>query len=118
MNYEIYIKICHTKLPTLLSVTININKRAKIALNRSTEFYSSNTKPGAVERFGILIPPFEQTLKSSTIQCSIPYFKHLSQVVLKQTILFIFSYVFLWFEPRTPWHGAILELGPCFEQTW
>ena len=26
--------------------------------------------------------------------------------------------VFLWFKPRTPWGGAILDLGPLFEQTW
>ena len=66
-----------------------------MALNRSPQFKNSNPKPSAAEIFGTQRPPFEQTLESSTIQCSIPYFKHLSQVVLKQKIFFIFSYVFL-----------------------
>ena len=57
-----------------------------MALNHLNDFQSSNQKPSAVELFGTLMsPPFEQTLKSSTMQCSI---KHLSQVVLKQKIFF------------------------------
>ena len=34
-------------------------------------------------------------------------FKHLSQMVLKK----FYFYVFLWFEPSTPWCGAISEPG-------
>ena len=30
---------------------------------------------------------------------------------------FIFFYVFLWFEPRTPWQGAILEPGTFVTNT-
>ena len=30
----------------------------------------------------------------------------------------IFFYVFLRFEPRTPWQGAILDPGTSFEQNW
>ena len=58
-----------------------------MALNRSPEFKSLNPKPSAAELFGILRPPFEQTKKSSTMQSSIPIFKHLSQVLLKQKFL-------------------------------
>ena len=30
----------------------------------------------------------------------------------------IFFYVFLWFETRIPWQGAILDPGTSFEQNW
>ena len=30
----------------------------------------------------------------------------------------IYIYAFLWFEPRTPWCGAILAMGPSFVQNW
>ena len=30
----------------------------------------------------------------------------------------IFFYVFLRFEPRIPWQGAILDPGTSFEQNW
>ena len=78
------------------------NKRAKMALNHSPEFKSSNPKASAAQLFGILRPPFEQTSKNSAMQCRIPNFKHLSEVVLKQKIVFISSYVLLMFEHRTP----------------
>ena len=31
---------------------------------------------------------------------------------------FIFFYVFLQFEPRIPWQGAISDPGTSFEQNW
>ena len=38
--------------------------------------------------------------------------KHLCQVVLKKkTSESLYVHVFLWFEPRTPWHRAILDPG-------
>ena len=80
-----------------------------MALNRSPEFKSSNPKPRAAQLFGILRPPFEQTLKSSTMQSSVPNFNDLSQMVLKQKIFYIFSYVFLCFKPKSPWRQAILD---------
>ena len=57
-----------------------------MAINRSPEFNSSNQCSRA---FWYLRPPFKQTQASSTLQSTIPNFKHLSQVVLK---LQIFSY--------------------------
>ena len=30
----------------------------------------------------------------------------------------IFFYVFLWFEPRIPWQGAVLDPGTSSEQNW
>ena len=80
-----------------------------MSLNRSPEFTISNPNPSAAELFGSLRPPFDQTQKSSTMQSSIPHFKHLSQLVLKHKIFFIFSYVFLCFKLRSPWRKAILD---------
>ena len=48
------------------------------------------------------------------MQFSIPYFMHLSQVALKQKIVFIFSYILLMFEHSTPleWgHFGPWDLG-------
>ena len=85
------------------------NKRAKMALNRSHEFKISNPKPSAAELFGTLRLPFEQIQKSSTMRLTIPNFKHLSQVVLKQKGFYIFSYAFLCLKLRSPWRKAILD---------
>ena len=65
-----------------------------MALNRSPEFKSSSPKPSAAEFFGTLRPPFEKIKKSSTMQCSILNFKHLSQVVVKQNF---FSYCHMYY---------------------
>ena len=56
-----------------------------MALNCSPEFNSCNPKLSAAELFGMR-PPFEITQKSSTMQSTIPNFKHLSQAVLKLQI--------------------------------
>ena len=64
-----------------------------MALNRSPEFNSCNPKLSAAELFGTR-PPFEQTQKSSTMQSTIPNFKHLSQGVLKLQIFFILPMYF------------------------
>ena len=53
------------------------------------------------------------------MQCSISNFKHLSQVVLKQKIVFIFSYVLLMFKLRTPpGVGPFWTMGMWFENPW
>ena len=65
-----------------------------MALNRSPELKSSNPKPSAAELFSTLRPPFVQTQRRFTNQSSISNFKHLSQVVLKQLIVFIFPMYF------------------------
>ena len=80
-----------------------------MALNRSLEFKSSNPKPSAAELFWYLRPPFEQTQKSSTMQSTIPNFKHLSQVVLKQKIFFILPMYFYASNPGAP--GVKLDLN-------
>ena len=71
-------------------VLFSLNKRAMMALNPSPEFNEPKTQ--CSRAFWYLRSPFEQTQKSSTMQSSIPNFKHLSQVVLKQ-IFFILSIV-------------------------
>ena len=89
-----------------------------MALNRSPELKSSNPKPSAAELFGILRPSFEQTKKSSTMQSSIPIFKNLSQVVLKQKIFFILPMYFYASNPGAPRVMPFWTLEPWFEQTW
>ena len=53
------------------------NKNAKMALNRSPELKSLDPELSAAELFEILMTPFEQTLKSSTMQSSLANVKHL-----------------------------------------
>ena len=79
-----------------------------MALNRSPEL-RVQTQTQSSRAFWYLWPPFEQTQKSSTMQSTMPNFKHLSQVVLKQKIFFHIAYVFLCFKPRNPWRKAMLD---------
>ena len=89
-----------------------------MALKRSPEFKNLNPKASAAELFGILRPPFAHTQKSSTMQSSIPIFKHLSQVVLKQKIFFILPMYFYASNPGAPGVRPFWTLEPWFEQTW
>ena len=81
-----------------------------MALNHSPEF---NFEPKTQCNTAFWYPEGHHLskLKRATKQCSIPNFKHLSQVILRQNFVSIFSYVLLMFEPWTPWCGAILDPG-------
>ena len=77
------VKACIFVFVNALSLQMTTtNKRAKMALNRSPEFKSANPKIRAAQFFGTLRTPFEQT----TMQCSISYIKHLSQLILKHCL--------------------------------
>ena len=61
-------------------------------------FYGSKTKTSVAEQFWILGPSFD-TSKSSR-HCFIPYFKYLSQVVLKKKLFEYFSMYLYGSSPR------------------
>ena len=82
------------------------NKRAKIALNRSIAF------KGVIVQIVCIVEIRSESalalIKITLGKLAMPDFMHLRQVVLKNKIS-IFSCVFLWFNPRTPWGGSILD---------
>ena len=73
-------------------------------------FYGLNLGPPGAGPSCTLGLSFELTWYRTTRQCYIPNFMHLSQVVLKKKIFYIFLCSSM-FEPRTPWPGAILDPG-------
>ena len=77
-----------------------------MALNSSPAFRSLNPKPCAAELFGTLRPPVELyfAMLNTKFQASEPSGS-------EEENFFVFSYVFLWFKPRIPWCGAILDPG-------
>ena len=85
------------------------NKRAMLALNRSPEFNSSEPKTQYSRAFWYPRPCFEQNMQSS-----IPNYKHLSQVVLKQKIFFILTMYFYASNPGAPGARPFWTLWPIF----
>ena len=79
-------------------------------------FYGSNLGHPGPGPSWTLGPSFEQTTKRTTRQCYIPYFKHLSQVVLKKDLEYISMHYGMNLGP--PDTGPSWTLEPLFEQTW
>ena len=79
-----------------------------MALNRSSEF-----KGVIIQIVCVVEIQFESEWALTSIswdKFAMPNFLHLRQVVLKK-VIYIFSCVFLWFKPRTPWGGSISDPG-------
>ena len=89
---------------------INFKHLSQAILEKKIFTYISclNPRPYIKGPFWTLGPPSEQIYQRSHRQCYIFNFKHLSQVVQKKKIFFLFFYVFQWFQPGTPWYRGHL----------
>ena len=85
----------------------NHNKRAMMALNRSSEFKSSNPKT----QKGFLVPEVTIWANSEELNYAIHYTKFQASEPSgsEREDFFHIAYVFLCFKLRNPWHKAILD---------
>ena len=78
-------------------------KRAMMAPNRSPEFKSSYPKPSAAELFGTQGHHLSKIRRAQLCNPLYQFFKHLSQVVLKQKFFFfILPMYFYALNPEAP----------------